>query len=84
MKKENPLGLSHQRKCGQNMLGIETLKPSRLFQKIPGNNCGTSKIGVEILCFMDEKQDRIEEHFEYVDQNLCAPHQGFVGQHEYL
>ena len=33
---------------------------------------------------MDEKQGRIEEHFEYVDQNLCAPHQDFVEQHEYL
>jgi len=33
---------------------------------------------------MDEKQGRIEEHFEYVDQNLCAPYRGFVGQHEYL
>jgi hypothetical protein len=37
-----------------------------------------------ILGFKVEKQGRNEEHFEYVDQNLCAPHQGFVGQHEYL
>lgn len=31
-----------------------------------------------------EKRGRIEEHFEYVDQNLSAQHQGYVGQHEYL
>jgi hypothetical protein len=27
---------------------------------------------------------RIEEHFEYVDQNLGAPNPNFVGQQEYL
>jgi hypothetical protein len=32
----------------------------------------------------DEKQDRIEAHFEYVDQNLDAPFQGSVERQEYL
>ena len=43
-----------------------------------------SDMWLGILCFTVEKQGRIEEHFEYVDQNHGAPSQGYVGQHEYL
>ena len=69
-KRKTPC-LNWVRKVRLNGLGVEPYELWRLFQRKVENNFGTSDMWVWILCFKVEKQGRIEEHFEYVDQNLC-------------